>query len=102
MQAALALGLRVPDDLSLIGFNGEPWTGLLATPLTSLVQPRQELGARAAQVVLSPEASSNLAGRIVLPPRLAPNASTASAPKVTIRTRVLTLDRDAVQSWLSI
>jgi LacI family transcriptional regulator len=102
MQAALALGLRVPHDLSLLGFNGEPWTGLAATPLTTIAQPRQELGQRAAQVVLSPEASSDRSGRIVLAPSLVPSASTAPAPKATIRTRIVPLDRDTPRSWLSL
>lgn len=77
MQAALALGLRIPEDLSLVGFNGDPWTALLATPLTTIVQPRLELGTRAAQVVLSPEAAHDQPRRIVLNPTLVPHASTA-------------------------
>lgn len=102
MQAALTLGLRIPDDLSLVGFNGDPWIGLLATPLTTIVQPRLELGIRAAQVVLSPEAAHARSGRIVLAPQLLAGASTAPAPRVTIRTRVLHVDRDALQSWQSV
>ena len=101
MQAALALGLRVPDDLSLVGFNGDPWTGLLAVPLTTVAQPRLELGTRAAQVVLAPEAAVARSGRIILAPKLVPSASTAPVPQATTRTHVLTLDRDGLRSWLS-
>jgi LacI family transcriptional regulator len=101
MQAALALGLHVPRDLSLVGFNGDPWIGLLATPLTTIVQPRLELGIRAAQVVLSPEAAHARSGSIVLAPKLLASASTAPVPKVTVRTGLLALDRDGLRSWLA-
>jgi len=77
MQVALALGLRIPEDLSLVGFNGDPWTSLLPVPLTTVAQPRHELGTRAAAVVLSPEAAHAAPRRIVLAPRLLVGGSSA-------------------------
>jgi LacI family transcriptional regulator len=45
-------GVRVPEDISLAGYSGDRVTELLATPLTTVAQPVEELGRRAAEIVL--------------------------------------------------
>jgi DNA-binding LacI/PurR family transcriptional regulator len=75
MQAALAVGLRVPDELSLVGYNGDPWGELLSVPLTTVAQLRFEVGVEAAQRVLSPSEDEE-GRRVVLEPRLVTRAST--------------------------
>ncbi|MDZ4720702.1 MAG: substrate-binding domain-containing protein [Roseiflexaceae bacterium] len=53
--ARLALyrhGLRVPDDVSLIGFDDQPASAYTTPPLTTVRQPTLELGQAAAQAVL--------------------------------------------------
>jgi LacI family repressor for deo operon, udp, cdd, tsx, nupC, and nupG len=47
------LGLRVPTDLSVVGYNGDAWAQLLPAPLTTITQPRLALGEQAAQLVLA-------------------------------------------------
>jgi len=52
LQAAHALGLRVPEDLSVIGFDDPPAAALTAPPLSTYRQPLQAMGQRAAQHLL--------------------------------------------------
>lgn len=47
LLASRACGLRVPDDLSLIGHDDIPMAALLSPALTTVRQPMQELGSRA-------------------------------------------------------
>ncbi|GHH64277.1 LacI family transcriptional regulator [Streptosporangium violaceochromogenes] len=50
--AARELDLRVPRDLSLVMFDDVPWAELCAPPLTVIAQPAQDIGYRAAELVL--------------------------------------------------
>ncbi|MCG5214138.1 LacI family DNA-binding transcriptional regulator [Streptosporangium soli] len=50
--AARELDLRVPRDLSLIMFDDVPWAELCAPPLTVIAPPAQDIGYRAAELVL--------------------------------------------------
>ena len=51
-QAALELGLRIPDDLSVVGFSDEDFAEEMTPPLTTVHQPAYEIGKRAAEIVL--------------------------------------------------
>jgi DNA-binding LacI/PurR family transcriptional regulator len=52
LKAALTMGIRVPDELSVIGFDGLP-SGELSTPeLTTVCQPIEIMGRHAASVLL--------------------------------------------------
>lgn len=44
MYAARECGMRIPDDISLVGFDGMPIAELLGPPLTSVEQPIDTLG----------------------------------------------------------
>ena len=52
MQKVRERGLRLPEDISLLGFDDMPFADLLAPPLTTIRQPDQELGRRAFLAVL--------------------------------------------------
>lgn len=45
-------GLRVPDDVSLVGFDDQPGSSYTIPPLTTVRQPMTEMGTAAAQAVL--------------------------------------------------
>lgn len=46
VRAALELGLRVPQDVSVIGFDDAPIAMCNTVPLTTVAQPTREIGAR--------------------------------------------------------
>ena len=45
--------VRIPDDISIIGYAGMPEGDLLSPPLTSVEQPAAALGARAGELILT-------------------------------------------------
>ncbi len=47
-----ALGVRVPEDVSVVGFDNLAFTEHLTTPLTTVDQPKQEIGRRAVELLL--------------------------------------------------
>jgi LacI family transcriptional regulator len=52
MELAVELGLRVPDDLSVIGFDNVPESALSTPPLTTINQPLREMGATALDMLV--------------------------------------------------
>src|SRR3954467_1565572 len=52
LQQGIGAGLRVPDDLAIVGFDDIEFAAAAAVPLTSVRQPRQELGRAAAALVI--------------------------------------------------
>jgi LacI family transcriptional regulator len=47
------MGLSVPDDLSVIGFDNIPESALSSPPLTTIDQSIQQMGYEAAKLLLS-------------------------------------------------
>jgi len=82
MAAIKERGLRIPEDISVIGFDDAPWSGLLNPPLTTIAQPTDALGTAAARLLLERiEGRDGGATRhIVLQPHLIERASTAHPP----------------------
>jgi LacI family transcriptional regulator len=79
LQQTIGAGLRVPDDLAIVGFDDIVFAAAAAVPLTSVRQPRQELGRAAAQLVL--DEATNPAHKhqqLSFTPELVARASTAT------------------------
>ncbi len=57
LQQCVSLGLRVPEDLAIVGYDDIEFAAAAAVPLTSVRQPRQLLGRTAAELLL--DESSN-------------------------------------------
>lgn len=53
LRAIKDLGLLVPHDISIIGFDDMLWAPLLNPPLTCVAQPTYEMGQRAAELLLA-------------------------------------------------
>jgi LacI family transcriptional regulator len=81
LRAATDLGLRVPEDVAIAGFDN--WTFSLTTkpPLTSVHTPQTEIGKQSAKALLSRLANKDHAPiRITLPVELIPRQSTVGSP----------------------
>ena len=77
-EAARELGLRIPDDLSVVGFDDLPVARWIGPPLTTVRQPLSEMAEAAARLVISisrGERPSNL--RLDLATSLVVRSSTA-------------------------
>ncbi|MEM1055531.1 MAG: LacI family DNA-binding transcriptional regulator [Bacteroidota bacterium] len=72
-------GLRIPEDLALVGYDDMPWAMALNPPLTAVRQPGEEMGRRAAELLLArieePDRSPSL---VVLQPSLVVRRSCGS------------------------
>lgn len=53
MTQARQHGVAIPEDMSLVGFDGMPINDLLGPPLTSIAQPIDDLGRRGAERLLA-------------------------------------------------
>lgn len=58
LRAASDLGLDVPDDVSVVGFDDVPAASRTRPPLTTVRQPLEEKGERAARMLLDGSARS--------------------------------------------
>lgn len=52
IAVAKELGLSVPDDLSIVGFDNVPESALSSPPLTTVEQPIREMGRRAIDLLI--------------------------------------------------
>ncbi|MDO8209637.1 LacI family DNA-binding transcriptional regulator [Conexibacter sp. CPCC 206217] len=52
-QAIRELGLKVPEQLALVGFDDLDWTTLVDPPLTVVAQPAEQIGREVGQTVLA-------------------------------------------------
>jgi LacI family transcriptional regulator len=57
LHAAAQLGLRVPDDVAIVGFDDIELASYTIPPLTTVCQPKQEIGHTAIQLILDRMAS---------------------------------------------
>lgn len=79
MRGVASLGLRVPEDVSVIGFDNTPSAELVTPGLTTVASPLHTLGIRAVRHVLAfvGGAKSTTTEPLVLPTRLVQRSSTA-------------------------
>jgi LacI family transcriptional regulator len=71
------MGLRVPDDLSVVGFDNVPEAANADPPLTTLAQPLQQMGAEAVRLLLALLDGDASEEHIRCPASLVTRASTA-------------------------
>lgn len=90
MQTLQERGVRIPTDLSLVGYDDMEWWMLTRPPLTTVGQPVYDLGREAMRLLLAQiEANSRRRPqRVILKPELLPREScgppapmTAGAPR---------------------
>ncbi|MDM9622866.1 LacI family transcriptional regulator [Rhizobium sp. AC44/96] len=85
MSRVQKMGWRVPNDLSIVSFDGSPVCEYCAPPLSTIEQPMEALGETAAELLIRwmadierPEES-----RIVIPSRIIRRESISQAPSAT-------------------
>ena len=89
IRALHEFGLRVPDDVSVLGFDDIESAAYQTQGLTTVQQPLREMGKTAAQVVLNRVAKGNERDRgpeqILFEPRLVVRETTAAVRQAKVR-----------------
>jgi DNA-binding LacI/PurR family transcriptional regulator len=52
MEAIREAGLKIPEDIAIVGFTNDIRAGLVTPPLTTVHQPAYEVGKRAAEKLI--------------------------------------------------
>lgn len=83
-EALAARGLRIPEDVSVVGFDDLPEAHWISPTLTTIRQPTTELGATAVRLLLDlardDESTARLQTRMELATELVARASSGPAP----------------------
>lgn len=85
LQALYEAGLRVPDDMALVGYDDIEFAASAVVPLTSVRQPALAMGERAARLLIAETAHGTTPHRherVVLRPELVVRRSTVAVPDV--------------------
>jgi LacI family transcriptional regulator len=45
-------GIRIPQDIGIVGFSNEPYSKVVSPPITTIVQPGFEMGQKAAELII--------------------------------------------------
>lgn len=53
LQVLVRAGVRVPEDIAIVGYDDIDFAAAAAVPLTSVRQPRQQIGRTAAELVIA-------------------------------------------------
>ena len=77
IEALTAMGLRVPGDVSIGGFDGNPMMQLIHPKLTTIEQNARRIGTRAAELLIARIENPQTAGSdiVEVPARLLPGES---------------------------
>ena len=82
LQCAHQRGLRVPEELSIIGFDNLPICDMVTPPLTSVEIPRREIALDAFHILSQAREAEGRAEKTTVRTRLIRRSSTAEAPRV--------------------
>ncbi|HEY3546411.1 MAG TPA: LacI family DNA-binding transcriptional regulator [Propionicimonas sp.] len=77
LEIARDLGLRVPEDLSVVGFDNVPEAANAVPALTTVAQPLHQMGAEAVRLLLGLLAGGTTEDHLLLPASLVVRASTS-------------------------
>jgi LacI family transcriptional regulator len=80
MDAVRNRGLRIPDDISVVGFDNIPQSAVVFPPLTTVEQPLEQMGRAATQMLLRIlKRREETMGRMELPTQLVVRSSSSAA-----------------------
>jgi LacI family xylobiose transport system transcriptional regulator len=87
-EAARQVGVRIPDELSVVGFDDISYAGWCGPPLTTVRQPVNEMGATAARLLLALTAGETISqSHVELATTLVVRGSTAAPCGIDERLR---------------
>jgi LacI family transcriptional regulator len=74
-------GIRVPEDLAIVGFDDLEWASAATVPLSSVRQPRDLLGRTAVRMILDEieQGSTHVHEHVIFPPELVIRESSSLA-----------------------
>jgi LacI family transcriptional regulator len=78
LQEMVRHGVRVPDDLAIVGYDDIEFAAAAAVPLTSVSKPRHALGRRAAELLLDETREGHVHQQPVFEPVLVVRESSMS------------------------
>jgi LacI family transcriptional regulator, repressor for deo operon, udp, cdd, tsx, nupC, and nupG len=81
MRSLMSAGIAVPGDISVAGFDDIEFAGMIEPSLTTIRQPRRDLGRTGALVLLDILRGRSVAKRVQLNTKLVVRASTAPADR---------------------
>ncbi|MDV7105547.1 LacI family DNA-binding transcriptional regulator [Vibrio sp. TH_r3] len=81
MKAAMQLGVKVPDELSIVGFDDLPFSDYVNPELTTIRQPQEKIGIAAMQVMLKILNGGKVPQDTIIPTQLLVRSS-CSVPKI--------------------
>lgn len=88
MRELRKAGLRVPDDISVVGFDDILFSALSDPPLTTLALPREEIGRAAVEALCQTLKTPDRMGReYKITPKLVVRESTGTVAASTVRKR---------------
>jgi DNA-binding LacI/PurR family transcriptional regulator len=79
LQTASSLGLRVPDDLAIVGFDNTDVVSKFHVPLTTVEQPFKEIGSTAISLLLERIGGRASISWVILPPKLVIRTSSGNS-----------------------
>jgi LacI family transcriptional regulator len=83
VQVLLQHGVRVPEDVAVVGYDDIELADAASVPLTSVSQPRHALGRTGAELLLEEATDPNHEHRhILFPPELVARASTVQRSRI--------------------
>lgn len=60
-QACQKIGLRIPEDISILGYDDIPFAKLLTPPLSTVYYPSEEIASRCSEILISKLINNDLA-----------------------------------------
>jgi LacI family transcriptional regulator len=86
MHAAFEVGLQIPEDVSVVGFDDIMVSSYMEVPLTTVIQPKFEIGRISATLLLNriADKSSKFKQQIILKPEMVIRQTTAKAKNAVI------------------
>jgi DNA-binding LacI/PurR family transcriptional regulator len=95
MAAAHAAGVRVPDDLSVVGYDNIPLSAFTIPRLTTVDQPKEALGRVAVQSCVSALSGGNV-DNVILPGKLVIRQSTSGPSSDPCAFQAFTIGRPSL------